>query len=1122
VSTTTYAETLVKVSPELQQRLKNNYAKEPRWGQILKMLNNNNTLGLNAAKLPYELKNGLVYYKDIEKGPHLCIPHSLHDEVFKLAHDEMRHSEYARMHERLTDTLYIYDLFKNLHEYLRHCPQCQLNQTPCHKPYGALQPILSLLRPFHTLTIDFILALSVIKAFETYKTIMSVTDKFSKTVTLIPGRDTMTAEDWAICLLNHLALLNWELSRAIISDQDRKFLFNLWKEIFKQLKVDLLYSTAYHSQTNDSFKMTNKTVEIALQYWIMTLKCPEEWPKSLPRLQAALNNSTKYSSTQQSLNEVLFECKTREALNLLHVVEPETQMHKTVDVRGIQLMIMNNYQPAHIDAKDVIGFTAMQMKYYYDERHQPLYFQPGDMVNLCLHQGYTLLSLFTNKKLKQQFADLIKVLNWVERLAYRLNVPPTWQIHNVISVVHLEPAHTLDPYQWPQSEKPEGVMVDGEKEWELKKLLKKRTYWRGRGITTEYLTRWLEYEPEFDSWINVKDLEHTEELIRLHEEENAHIAWLYGSISCCHSGKFLSPHRISEFHNNIKLQKQTKQCVPFCLNNKHLSFSCYQNKHLSLKANHLTIALLCHTLYYNINKAFQRSYNSIILTELSLNKITAMTKHKVKDNPTPLNHNTWNEGSSAQHVDMGGKSNVSQTLWAEWELYTETPDYSNERPLTKVRLDNVNMYHVTLHINSNEQGVNWPADFDHQGDIQVVRANYSNPATMKNSTGQDCYAVYRGYYQLCGTKGSKHVKTRYTKNRTDEGDTFRSGDKVIQFTNIGSSNAESPTKTPKPLTTDPNQAEPSTNTSEAGPSTTIPKRPITMLMIEDDSESSETTAPIKQGPLFISRPDKPQGPHYIPPRGIRVEIPDPPQQLSTFKQKADEAELQTPPTDKQRLMNQLKNCATREKSSNAEKVSAPPSVINITFLKALVLMILDTTARLSTWVQEQVKFLQQIQGHMAEAIMNLNGLKKSVNATLVYTEETQNTLTDLVNISGDLIKHLKVLKRTADAAKLKAIEDGWKAPDVEAERYLIVWKGKEVNQNDKRWGNAFFGGWQFVIVILVIRHPDSIVTPLQFAFFALCSFLFWHFSLLLSFLLLTWHDVILVSKRVYSWGKSPE
>ena len=55
--------------------------------------------------------------------------------------------------------------------------------------------------------------------------------------------------------------------------------------------------------------------------------------------------------------------------------------------------------------------------------------------------------------------------------------------------------------------------------------------------------------------------------------------------------------------------------------------------------------------------------------------------------------------------------------------------------------------------------------------------------------------------------------------------------------------------------------------------------------------------------------------------------------------------------------------------------------------------------------------------------MNLNGLKKSMNVTLIYTKETQNTLTDLVNISEDLIKHLKVLKRTVNAAELKMIEN---------------------------------------------------------------------------------------------------
>jgi hypothetical protein len=166
--------------------------------------------------------------------------------------------------------------------------------------------------------------------------------------------------------------------------------------------------------------------------------------------------------------------------------------------------------------------------------------------------------------------------------------------------------------------------------------------------------------------------------------------------------------------------------------------------------------------------------------------------------------------------------------------------------------------------------------------------------------------------------------------QNNEEDTFCSEDKVIQFINIGSSNAESPTKTPKPLiidsiqaktpkplTVDSNQAKPFTNTSEAGLFTTILKCLITTLMIEDDSESSETITSTRL--IFISQSDKPQGPHYISSQDIHVEISDSSQQLSTLKQKADEAELQTLSTDKQRLMNQLKNCVTREKSSNAKR-----------------------------------------------------------------------------------------------------------------------------------------------------------------------------------------------------------
>lgn len=67
----------------------------------------------------------------------------------------------------------------------------------------------------------------------------------------------MTAEDWVIELLHCLILLNWDLLQAILSDRNQKFMTVLWKEFFKQLHIDLMFSTAYHSQTDESSETTN-------------------------------------------------------------------------------------------------------------------------------------------------------------------------------------------------------------------------------------------------------------------------------------------------------------------------------------------------------------------------------------------------------------------------------------------------------------------------------------------------------------------------------------------------------------------------------------------------------------------------------------------------------------------------------------------------------------------------------------------------------------------------------------------------------------------------------------------------------------------------------------------------
>jgi len=210
----------------LQQNIKHEYAEELKWKCILQILKRNNALRSNVTRLLYEIRDDLIFYKDLEKEPHLCILKSLYDRMFKIVYDDIDYSEYAQIHERLINLLYFYDLSKNLYEYIQHCLQCQLSQTLHYKSYDVLQSIITSSYSFHTLTIDFILTLSLSKS-DKYNTIILVTDKFSKAITLISDWDIITAEDWAIALLNYLALLNWDLFKTIISDWDCKFLVNL-------------------------------------------------------------------------------------------------------------------------------------------------------------------------------------------------------------------------------------------------------------------------------------------------------------------------------------------------------------------------------------------------------------------------------------------------------------------------------------------------------------------------------------------------------------------------------------------------------------------------------------------------------------------------------------------------------------------------------------------------------------------------------------------------------------------------------------------------------------------------------------------------------------------------------
>jgi transposase InsO family protein len=486
---------MIEVADDFKTAIATGYDTDRHWKPIIDAVRTNEKKGEgDRTELPYEIDDNLLYSTNHVGERRLVIPDNMVKEVFKQAHDESNHAAFKRAFEKLHG-LTMRRMRHQLEAYIRGCPQCATHQTRRHKPYGDLQPILSPPIPFHTVSIDFILALPETEA--GYNAAVTMTDKFTKAVEIVPGKDTWTAAEWGTAMAQRLLLIGWGIPLVWLSDRDSKFLSQMWTSIFSALGVRMLYSTAYHSQTDGASERTNQTVEIALRYYIEAMDDPRKWVEVIPTLQAA-HASTVSTATGFTPNMLKFGIETVRALD---GISPHIQRTQDFSVR--------------IEAAEAIATAQMAMKRFYDAHYLPKSFAVGDQVYLQLHKGYSIPTV-VNKKLSPQYAGPFEILERVGRLAYRLKLPQHWTVHPVISIAHLEPFHK-DAFNRPHPDHPDTIFTDGDDDnhqsFEVDRLIDKRIVTRRGKKEVDYLVRWKGYSPAYDLWYHESLLENCKELI---------------------------------------------------------------------------------------------------------------------------------------------------------------------------------------------------------------------------------------------------------------------------------------------------------------------------------------------------------------------------------------------------------------------------------------------------------------------------------------------------------------------------------------------------------------------------------------------------------------------------------
>ena len=156
-------------------------------------------------------------------------------------------------------------------------------------------------------------------------------------------------------MLKRLNLANWDLSKTIISNKNRKFLFDLWTDLFKKLRIKLLYSTVYYFQTNEAFEQINQIFEIALRYHVQALKDFKNWFKIVKVMQRNFNNAI--TLTDKSWNEICYEFISFQSSNLIRSITFST-FSLSIKYRLIE--------------QDVIAMIQIALKRLYDQKHQSI------------------------------------------------------------------------------------------------------------------------------------------------------------------------------------------------------------------------------------------------------------------------------------------------------------------------------------------------------------------------------------------------------------------------------------------------------------------------------------------------------------------------------------------------------------------------------------------------------------------------------------------------------------------------------------------------------------------------------------------------------------------------------
>ena len=233
-------------------------------------------------------------------------------------------------------------------------------------------------------------------------------------------------------------------------------------------------STAVHPQTDGQAERNNAILEQYLSAYFNYQQ--DNWAEILLLAEFAYNNSK-----QETIKHTPFFANYGYHLTyeLIGHLTPQENM---------------NLSQLHEKLREEITLAQLRLKENYDRHRKPdPNLKSGDKVWL---NAKNIRTARPNKKLDNKKAGPFTILAKVGKSSYKLELPPSMNIHSTFHISLVEP-YSNNPLPSQRKEPPLPVETEGEPEYELDEIVDSRLYC---GSQLQYRAKWTGYPPEHDKF----------------------------------------------------------------------------------------------------------------------------------------------------------------------------------------------------------------------------------------------------------------------------------------------------------------------------------------------------------------------------------------------------------------------------------------------------------------------------------------------------------------------------------------------------------------------------------------------------------------------------------------------